>query len=246
MQNEDKKLSSPLFNWEELLSNRTKFKLYSARQHLKNLKDIESSYNSSVESPEIRIQTEIALDCFLNSLISAKESLLFIINEKLKLGLPSDKANLKAVNYELYKIKKTKVLCKLTYLSKDEYSWLSFLNELRNHSHHRTNISRDIHVEVGTKNPPEVYLIDPRDQRLSKDERRSKKLEELIAAYSIYLNNNTKYNKNKNYTDDEMKEFFNDFLENYNFKKKEMMILTLEELFKNMEQLINEIEIALK
>lgn len=137
MENEDKKLYS-IPNWNELLSNRPKFKLYAAKQHLKNLKEINNKYNSLAGSPETRIQSEIALDCFLNSLIGARESLLFLINEKLKIGLSYNKTDLKAINYKLHKIKKINLSCRMMYLTKDDSSWLFLLNELRNHSHHRT------------------------------------------------------------------------------------------------------------
>lgn len=239
MENEDKKLPNSILNWEELLSNRTKFKLYAAKQHLKNLKDIENTCNSLVSSPEIRIQTEIALDCFLNSLIGAKESLLFTINRKLKLCLPSTNVHLKGVNCELYKIKKTKLLCKLTYLTNDESSWLSLLNELRNHSHHRTNISRDIRIDAGRQTLPEVYLIDPREQRLSEEEKIRKKRNE----FKDYLKNNNYYSKHL--THSELTEIFNDFLEKRERNKKEKMISALEKLYLNMEELINEILISL-
>src|SRR5918911_5369876 len=77
---------------KRLLNDRVEFKLYSAEQHLNRLKEIENVYGD-IAKYNARIEVEMEVDCFLSQLVGAVDSLLFQINDRLQLGVPTDLVN---------------------------------------------------------------------------------------------------------------------------------------------------------
>jgi len=129
---------------KELLEDRIKFKLYAAERHLMKLKEIEKVHNSILKD---RINAEMEIDCFFAQTIGAKDSLLIHINEKLNLGIPIEDVNLESINAKIKRTDKQPVLDELNKLSSKPKSWLYLLNNLRNHSMHRSMLLK--HVSVG-------------------------------------------------------------------------------------------------
>ena len=124
-----------------------------------------------MRSSEIRVKTEMEIDCFLANIIGAKDSLLVQINQKLGLGLPIEEAKISNLNPKLKAINKG-FLLELNTLCSQTDSWIWLLNELRNHSLHRAMINKRASVQVheninsntSVSAKPEVYLlINPRD-----------------------------------------------------------------------------------
>ncbi len=66
---------------QKLLEDRVKFKLYAAKQHLDRLKKYQTKPRKHMRSSEIRVKTEMEIDCFLANIIGAKDSLLVQINQ---------------------------------------------------------------------------------------------------------------------------------------------------------------------
>jgi hypothetical protein len=129
----------------ELLSDRTKFKLYAAESHLNKLKDLEAG-SGNLSGSETRIFTELEIDCFFSQIVGAKDSLLFQINEKLGLGILFKDVEIGRVQGELGKKGKEKLLKKL-HSAMRENNWPWLLNEFRNQGVNRNFIRK--HVAVG-------------------------------------------------------------------------------------------------
>ena len=70
------------------------------QQHLKNLQDIELRYND-LTSREIRTSAEIETDSFLSQMIGTVDSLLFKINDKFGLMVPSDRIEIDKIQSAL-------------------------------------------------------------------------------------------------------------------------------------------------
>lgn len=115
------------------LSDRPKFKLYAATQHLNNLKSIEARHESLV-APKARIPAEMEIDSFLDKMLGAVDSLFVQINEKLDLGIPIDQLDFGHVQSALSA--KTKRIDLLSDLDKARQygNWYRQLIELRNSS----------------------------------------------------------------------------------------------------------------
>jgi hypothetical protein len=131
-----------------LLDDRVKFKIYAAEQHLNELKNIKQRHGSIMGPPEIRVKTEMALDCFLAHVIGAKDSLLVQINYQLGLGLSIEDVKLDTIKAELDTINKGDLLDHLNSLTSKKTSWFWLLNEIRNHSLHRERMPRRVHVNI--------------------------------------------------------------------------------------------------
>ncbi|MDQ3836873.1 MAG: hypothetical protein M3270_08070 [Thermoproteota archaeon] len=118
-------------NIRRLLNDRIEFKLYSAEQHLNRLKEIENVYGD-IGRYSARIEVEMEVDCFLSQLVGAVDSLLFEINNKLDLGIPSGQINFANVQSALNA--KTKIIDLLFPLDKarQEGMWFFTLSEMRN------------------------------------------------------------------------------------------------------------------
>lgn len=130
-----------------LVGNRTDFKLAVCRIHLDRLKQIEHETGSLSSTAGIG-EAEKELDEFLYQIVSAKESLLQEINEKvLASKISLDDVRLGTVNRELYKVGKSQVTRELNQICNPQH-WLWLLNDFHNHSKHRMMISRHIFVNI--------------------------------------------------------------------------------------------------
>jgi hypothetical protein len=115
---------------QKLLEDRIKFKLRAAKQHLNELKNIKQKHGSIMGPAEIRVKTEMEIDCFLAHVIGAKDSLLVQINYELGLGIPIEDVKLETVNAGLKTIHKEYLLEHLNNLVSKNTSWLWLLNEI--------------------------------------------------------------------------------------------------------------------
>jgi hypothetical protein len=120
----------------KFLLDRVRFKLYACQQHLRNLKNIKSKYGD-LASTDARLGAEIELDCFLSQMIGCVDSLLVELNDKLELGIPTDKVEMSAVQSALLaKTKKIELLEDLDNASRYN-NWYWFIRQLRNYSFSR-------------------------------------------------------------------------------------------------------------
>jgi hypothetical protein len=127
------------------LSDRPKFKLYAAAQHLNNLRSIEARYESLV-APTARIQAEIQIDSFLEQI----------------LGIPIEQLDFGRVQSALSaKTKKIDLLSDLD-RARQYGNWYWQLIELRNYSMRASLIAKV--VVVGPDHPAMIFFKkDPRD-----------------------------------------------------------------------------------
>lgn len=145
-------------NIRRLLNDRIDFKLYSAEQHLKRLKEIENAYGD-IAKYSARIEVEMEVDCFLSQLVGAVDSLLFQINDKLGLTIPSDQVNFANVQSALNA--KTKIIDLLSPLDKarQEGMWYFILSETRNQLFQGTFLRKVISVNDSLQEPSQVRSL---------------------------------------------------------------------------------------
>ena len=130
-------------NIKRLLNDRVEFKLYAAEQHLNRLKEIENAYGD-IAKDKARIEVEMEVDCFLSQLVGAVDSLLFQINDRLDLGIPTDRVNFANVQSALSaKTKKIDLLSPLD-RARQHGNWYYMLSELRNQLVYRTFLKKVI------------------------------------------------------------------------------------------------------
>jgi hypothetical protein len=130
-------------NIKRLLNDRVEFKLYAAEQHLNRLKEIENAYGD-IAKDNARIEVEMEADCFLSQLVGAVDSLLFQINDRLDLGIPTDRVNFANVQSALSaKTKKIDLLSPLDG-ARQHGNWYYMLSELRNQLVYRTFLKKVI------------------------------------------------------------------------------------------------------
>jgi hypothetical protein len=136
-------LSDDQGHFKRLLNDRVEFKLYAAEQHLNRLKDIENAYGD-IAKDNARIEVEMEVDCFLSQLVGAVDSLLFQINDRLDLGIPTDRVNFANVQSALSA--KTKNIDLLSPLDRARQygNWYYLLSELRNQLVHKTFLKKVI------------------------------------------------------------------------------------------------------
>lgn len=128
---------------KRLLNDRVEFKLYAAEQHLNRLKEIENAYGD-IAKDNARIEVEMEVDCFLSQLVGAVDSLLFQINDRLDLGIPTDRVNFTNVQSALSaKTKKIDLLSPLD-RSRQYGNWYYMLSELRNQLVYKTFLKKVI------------------------------------------------------------------------------------------------------
>jgi hypothetical protein len=120
-------------DFSKFQNDRISFKLYACRQHFKNLKDIELRYND-LTSNDVRTSAEIEIDSFLYQMIGTVDSLLFKINDKFSLRIPSDRIEIDKIQSALSA--ETKSIDLLTDLDKaNQYgNWYWTIKQLRNYS----------------------------------------------------------------------------------------------------------------
>ncbi len=135
-----------------LLDDRVEFMLYASEGHLNELKHIKQRCGTIMGPLEIRVKTEIEIDCFLAHLLGAKDSLLFQLNSVLGLGIPMQDVKLETANIELNVRNKGDLLRCLNRIACEKTSWFWLLNEIRNHLLHRERIARRANVNIGNVN----------------------------------------------------------------------------------------------
>ena len=128
---------------KRLLNDRVEFKLYAAEQHLNRLKEIENAYGD-IAKDNARIEVETEVDCFLSQLTGAVDSLLFQINDRLDLGIPTDRVNFADVQSALSaRTKKIDLLSPLD-RARQYGNWYYMLSELRNQLVYKTFLKKVI------------------------------------------------------------------------------------------------------
>src|SRR5919109_5190070 len=128
---------------KRLLNDRVEFKLYAAEQHLNKLKEVENTYGN-IAKDSARIEVEIEADCFLSELVGAVDSLLFQINDRLDLGIPTDRVNFANVQSALSaKTKKIDLLSPLD-RARQHGNWYYMLSLLRNELVYKTFLKKVI------------------------------------------------------------------------------------------------------
>jgi hypothetical protein len=143
---------------KRLLNDRVEFKLYAAEQHLNRLKEIENAYGD-IAKDNARIEVEMEVDCFLSQLVGAVDSLLFQINERLDLELPTDRVNFADVQSALSaKTKKIDLLSPLD-RARQQGNWYYMLSELRSQLVHRTFLKKVISVHDLPTKPRQVRFL---------------------------------------------------------------------------------------
>lgn len=130
---------------KRLLNDRVEFKLYAAEQHLNRLKEIENVYGD-IAKYNARIEVEMEVDCFLSQLVGAVDSLLFQINDRLDLGIPTERVNFANVQSALSaKTKKIDLLSPLD-RARQHGNWYYMLSELRNQLVYRAFLKKVIPI----------------------------------------------------------------------------------------------------
>lgn len=143
---------------KRLLNDRVEFKLYAAEQHLNRLKEIENAYGD-ISKDNARIEVEMEADCFLSQLVGAVDSLLFQINDRLDLGIPTDRVNFSDVQSALSaKTKKIDLLSPLD-RARQHGNWYYMLSELRNQLVYRTFLKKAIPVHAYPQKPRQVRFL---------------------------------------------------------------------------------------
>ena len=143
---------------KRLLNDRVEFKLYAAEQHLNRLKEIENAYGD-IAKDKARIEVEMEVDCFLSQLVGAVDSLLFQINDRLDLGIPTDRVNFANVQSALSaKTKKIDLLSPLD-RARQHGNWYYMLSELRNQLVYRTFLKKAIPVHAFPQKPRQVRFL---------------------------------------------------------------------------------------
>ena len=143
---------------KRLLNDRVEFKLYAAEQHLNRLKEIENAYGD-IAKDNARIEVEMEADCFLSQLVGAVDSLLFQINDRLDLGIPTDRVNFANVQSALSaKTKKIDLLSPLD-RARQHGNWYYMLSELRNQLVYRTFLKKAIPVHAFPQKPRQVRFL---------------------------------------------------------------------------------------
>jgi hypothetical protein len=155
-------MTLPLSDEEQikrLLNDRVEFKLYAAEQHLNRLKEIENAYGD-ISKDNARIELEMEVDCFLSQLVGAVDSLLFQINDRLDLGIPTDRVNFADVQSALSA--KTKNIDLLSPLdrARQQGNWYYMLSQLRNQLVHGTFLNKVIPVHDLPPKSRKVRFVD--------------------------------------------------------------------------------------
>ena len=143
---------------KRLLNDRVEFKLYAAEQHLNRLKEIENAYGD-IAKDNARIEVEMEADCFLSQLVGAVDSLLFQINDRLDLGIPTDRVNFSDVQSALSaKTKKIDLLSPLD-RARQHGNWYYMLSELRNQLVYRTFLKKAIPEDAFPQKARQVRFL---------------------------------------------------------------------------------------
>jgi hypothetical protein len=113
---------------KKLLRDRVQFKLYAAKQHLKNLRILDKDGEGRNAYPQTRVYSEMEIECLLFQLVGSVNALLFRINDKLGLGLNkksiySNEDTVKKISNKLNTLGKGKLLTVQIVVKENEWFW---------------------------------------------------------------------------------------------------------------------------
>jgi hypothetical protein len=143
---------------KRLLNDRVEFKLYTAEQHLNRLKEIENAYGD-IAKYNARIEVEMEVDCFLSQLVGAVDSLLYQINDRLDLGVPTEQVNFANIQSALSS--KTKLIDLLSPLDRARQygNWYYIISKLQNNLIHGTFLKKGMSVHDLPPKPRQIRLL---------------------------------------------------------------------------------------
>jgi hypothetical protein len=158
----------PIEDFSKFKTDRISFKLYSCQLHLNNLKDIESKYKD-LDSSEVRtsIEIEIEIDSFISQIIATVDSLLFKINNKLRLSIPADSIEIYKVQSALSSETKSFDLLNDLNDANQPGNWYWTINQLRNYSLDNSLISQDAFELLADYTKTNMKLIPYFEQSLN-------------------------------------------------------------------------------
>jgi hypothetical protein len=153
-----------------LLQDRISFRLYAAEQHLIRLKEIERLHGD-IAKVSARLAVEMEIDCLLAQIVGAVDSLLYLINSRLDLGVRENQVKFPDVQSALSaKTKQIGLLAELDY-ARQPGNWYSILNELRNQSMHRSFLKLMTFIDINIPNQGKLkFLKFQRDYAVDQDE----------------------------------------------------------------------------
>jgi hypothetical protein len=143
---------------KRLLNDRVEFKLYTADQHLNRLKEIENAYGD-IAKYNARIEVEMEVDCFLSQLVGSVDSLLYQINDRLDLGVPTEEVNFANIQSALSS--KTKLIDLLSPLdrARQHGNWYYIISKLQNNLIHGTFLKKGMSVHDLPPKPRQIRLL---------------------------------------------------------------------------------------
>ncbi len=156
----------PIEDFSKFKTDRISFKLYSCQLHLKKLKDIELKYKD-LDSSEIRTSIEIEIDSFISQIIATVDSLLFKINNKLRLSIPADSIEIYKVQSALSSETKSFDLLNDLNDANQPGNWYWTINQLRNYSLDNSLISQDAFELLADYTKTNMKLIPYFEQSLN-------------------------------------------------------------------------------
>ena len=118
---------------EHFQADRISFKLPACRGHLSNLKDIESKYNDLTLN-DIRMGAEMEIDSFFYQMIGTVDFLLFKINDRFGLMIPSDRIEIDKIQSALSSETKSIDLLNDLDMANQYGNWYWTIKQLRNYS----------------------------------------------------------------------------------------------------------------
>jgi hypothetical protein len=148
---------------EELIRNRTKFKLYAAQQHLKNLKNLEQS-GTTMHSPKGRVEWEMEIESFLFHLVGVSDSLLAKTNDMLGLNLNLGEVRIEKMKPLLTNRNEGILLSNLGKF--DAEDWFKRLRIWRNKVTHISLLPVLFSVEIPENGKPKVFFRHDQDKKL--------------------------------------------------------------------------------
>ena len=134
--------STSILPTEDFQADRISFKLHACRGHLSNLKDIESKYNDLTLN-DIRMGAEMEIDSFLYQMIGTVDSLLFKINDRFGLMIPSDRIEIDKIQSALSAETKSIDLLNDLDMANQYGNWYWTIKQLRNYSLGNSLISQE-------------------------------------------------------------------------------------------------------
>jgi hypothetical protein len=148
---------------EELIGNRTKFKLHAAAQHLKNLKNLEQD-GTTMHYSKGRVQWEMEIESFLFHLVGVSDSLVAKTNDIFGFNLGVGKVRIEIMEPLLIDRNEGGLLLNLRRFDKEP--WFHKLREWRNQVTHISLLPVLFSVEIPENGKPKVFFRDDQDKKL--------------------------------------------------------------------------------